>query len=229
MIWTRWTDDTRAHSLSARFRRRRAEHVKRVLWAAWVDHGRCRVLDLGGRQAYWRCIDARWLREHNVTIDLLNINTVQATEIGYRALRADACSVGPLGDGPYDVVHSNSVIEHVGSDTRRLAFARNVRSSAPRYIVQTPAWECPVEPHVGRPFFHWMPREFQVQWQLHSHLGHWPQATTRRQALTRLAGTRLLRRHEMASLFSDADIVAERFIGLPKSWLAVRNPATTLA
>ena len=47
----------------------------------------------------------------------------------------------------YDVVFSNSLLEHVGGHAQRAALAREVRSLAPRHWVQTPYRYFPLEPH----------------------------------------------------------------------------------
>ena len=59
----------------------------------------------------------------------------------------DACDpVGAVGGRSFDLVYSNSVIEHVGGHQRRELFAQAVRDLAPSHWVQTPYRYFPLEP-----------------------------------------------------------------------------------
>jgi hypothetical protein len=63
-------------------------------------------------------------------------------------LVGDACALPRrVTDQRFDLVYSNSVIEHVGGHARREAFAAAVRNAADRYWVQTPYRYFAIEPH----------------------------------------------------------------------------------
>jgi hypothetical protein len=127
-----------------------------------------------------------------------------------------------LSDNSFDLVHSNSVVEHVGDWARMKAFAKEVRRLAPRYFVQTPNFWFPIEPHFMCPFFHWLPEPTRVRLLLRAGLGHYRRAGSVDSAVTAVQGARLLNRRMMASLFPDAAIVTERVALLPKSLMAIR-------
>jgi hypothetical protein len=77
-----------------------------------------------------------------------------------RTLLGDGCSL-TMPDQFYDIGFSNSVIEHVGSWERQVMFASEIRRVARAIWVQTPAYECPFEPHYLTPLVHYLPRHIQ--------------------------------------------------------------------
>ena len=77
----------------------------------------------------------------------LNVRNLITTVVG------DGCALDYDG-GAYDIVFSNSVIEHVGDWRKQQAFANEVRRVGKKLWVQTPAYECPFEPHFLAPFVH---------------------------------------------------------------------------
>ena len=62
-----------------------------------------------------------------------------------------------LGEGEFDVVHSNAVIEHVGGRERQLAFVREALRVGRRVFLTTPNRWFPVEVHTRLPLVHWLP------------------------------------------------------------------------
>lgn len=88
--------------LGARFRRRRMREFRR----RFPDPGR--VLDVGGTAAFWRSVGSEGLRP-------VLVNVAQLPDAaGFSQVVADARAL-PFRDGAFDLVFSNSVIEHVGS------------------------------------------------------------------------------------------------------------------
>ena len=67
----------------------------------------------------------------------------------------DARNLSDYADGSVDLVHSNSVIEHVGGWADMRAMADEMMRVGRAGWMQTPAWEFPVEPHFRAPFLHW--------------------------------------------------------------------------
>ena len=126
-------------------------------------------------------------------------------------------------DAQFDVVFSNSVIEHVGDDARQEAMAREVRRVGRRYFVQTPNLYFPIEPHFMFPFFQFLP--IPVRGWLLSNLklswgGKIPDREQARQAARSVALVGLSRFREM---FPDGAIYRERVLGLTKSFVAYRG------
>jgi hypothetical protein len=77
-----------------------------------------------------------------------------------RYVQGDARSL-ELPDQSFDIVFSNSVIEHVGTWEDQHAFARETARVGKRYWIQTPNKHFPIEPHMNFPYFQFLPRALQ--------------------------------------------------------------------
>lgn len=192
------------------FRRERAQQIQR----RFPDISRMSVLDLGGSHHFWKAVE-QIIRPAKVTV--LNVTddaTANATEESGDIVLYDGRTI-PFGDRSIDLLICNSVIEHVPLEARA-PLAREIERVARRYVVQTPAFEFPVEPHLVAPFIHWLPRSVGRPL---SRLT--PRAfASGRPATVVFDEVHLLRAKDVASLFPDAELVTERFLGLPKSYLA---------
>jgi SAM-dependent methyltransferase len=220
-------DDPR--SLGSRLRKRRSVHIASLIERCFAQSGQCRILDIGGEAVYWKMFDEGYLCRHNVMITLVNpdharIGSTSAPEL-FTVSVGDGCDL-PYPDNAFDVVHSNSVIEHVGDWKRMVAFAAETRRLAPCYYVQMPYFWFPFEPHFGLPFFHWLPEPMRISLMRQRSCGQFPRARDLGEAVEFVQDSRLLDRKQFAFLFPDADIVPERFLGIPKSLMAIRTPSS---
>jgi hypothetical protein len=212
-------------SAAAWARRRRHE----LLVSEFPDLARMRVLDLGGEAHTWTGSDPS-PRE----VVLLNLGW--KAEVEARALdgRPESVWVKPVAgdacDPPaqvtadrFDLVYSNSVIEHVGGHHRRQAFALSVRTLGEHHWVQTPNRYFPVEPHWVCPGLQYLPPRGRAAVSRVWPIGSF---TARRGSLhERLADAleiELLSASELSFYFPESRIVRERVLGLPKSLIAVR-------
>jgi len=180
------------------------------------------VLDVGGYPKTWtsrpqlpKRIDC--LNVHPVTWDAgTHPNHNITTTMG------DGCAL-PYEDGSYDIVFSNSVIEHVGDWEQQKAFAREARRVGKKLWIQTPAAECPIEPHFLAPFVHWLPisiRRRILRW--FTPWG-WIVKPTQEKIDETIAFTQLLTKKQLEDLFPDCVVMTERLFGVfPKSYVAYR-------
>ena len=132
---------------------------------------------------------------------------------------ADACAL-PYSDHVYDLVHSNSVIEHVGEYGRQCRFAEQMRRVGRQYYVQTPARCFPLEPHTRFPWFQYLPSRVRAWLFMHMQLGTYPRLS-RERAEYFDRELQLLTCRQVARLFPDAYVRRERLFGLTKSYMAV--------
>jgi hypothetical protein len=181
------------------------------------------LIDVGGYPGSW----TGYLQPVK-RIDILNIHKVgwddaQFPRHNIRILLGDGCSL-KMPDRSYDIAFSNSVIEHVGSWEHQQRFAREIRRVAWELWVQTPAYECPIEPHYMTPLIHYLPRSWQKRLLRWCTVWGWLEHPAARQVNEMVETTRLLRKSEMKLLFPDCEILTERLLWLiPKSYIAVRR------
>ena len=174
-----------------------------------------RVLDLGGTAVSWR-VSA--LRAGSVTVVNLD-QPADPDETWLNVVHGDACAGG---FGKYDLVYSNSVMEHLGGHARRQQFAEVVQESAPSWWVQTPYRYFPVEPHWIFPGFQFLPFRMRVMISQHWSTIHTPGIKDRAKAAESVASVELISATEMRAYFPSSEIWFERFAGIPKSLVAVK-------
>jgi hypothetical protein len=184
--------------------------------------GRCRIIDLGGADMYWD-ISCGHIDDPRITIDLVNLEVLPARRSNVRSFVGDACDLCDFDDMSYDLVHSNSLIEHVGRWEDMLRMATNVRRLAPSYFVQTPYFWFPIEPHFRAPFFHWLPEPWRYRLIMRRKLGYQNKAASVTEAMQSVQSASLLDARQYATLFPDAEIRRERILGLAKALIAVRH------
>jgi hypothetical protein len=170
---------------------------------------------------YWTHLEPLW-RDRSLHITMVNLVHVPAPDERFLSLIGDARDLSQFDDSSFDLVHSNSVIEHVGLWRDRCKMAHEIRRLAARYFVQTPNYWFPIEPHLRTPFIHWMPEPWRVQIVRRRACGYFPRAQSYDEACNILDDARLLSAPAMAALFPDATIERERFAGFTKSLIAIR-------
>jgi hypothetical protein len=181
------------------------------------------LLDVGGNPGFWTSHPQPVKR-----IDTLNVHEVPwfaAANPNHdiRVLVGDGCALA-MPDKSYDIGFSNSVIEHVGSWEQQKQFASEIRRVAKFLWVQTPAYECPIEPHYMTPLIHYFPSSVQRKILRWGTLWGWIERPTRDQVNFMVETTRLLRKPEMQQLFPDCEIITERMLWIiPKSYIAIRQ------
>lgn len=176
-----------------------------------------RILDVGGTPFNWHLIDVA----PRVTL----LNTYErmpwAMREGMRYLRGTGTDI-PCTPGEYDIIYSNSVIEHVGDWDAQQRFAAEIRRLAPSYYVQTPNRYFPVEPHmlgIGTQFLSKATQKRTVRWTTGWGIVNRP---TQQAIDARVDEIRLLTRRELCALFPDAGVETESVFGYPKSFVALR-------
>lgn len=173
-----------------------------------------RILDVGGTPEFWG--------DTGLAITLLNIRSPARVPEGFEYVRGDATEL-PFEDRSFDIVFSNSVIEHLGSAENQRRCADEARRVGRQLWIQTPNRRFFIEPHYLTPFIHWAPPS--VRRRLLRNFSVWGWLTRPSQAAVdeTVDEIRLLNRSEFAELFPDCQIQHERMFGMTKSLIAVRR------
>lgn len=222
--------DRAAWAARQRFHERRAD-----LFMELMDpRPGMRILDLGS--GWGDPFLARIARRVPVEVTLADLTEgprEDAERLGFRAVILEEGEPLPFAEGEFDIVVSNSVIEHVTLPkeeclTLRLsqaawrrralasqrAFAAEIQRVGHRYFVQTPHKHFPLDLHMWLPGTNWLPHPLLQRlvpiadrwWIKESGVPDW----------------NLLGAEDMRELFPGARIRVERLLGLPKSVIAYR-------
>jgi hypothetical protein len=191
------------------FRRRRM----REFWLRFCLDEATTVLDLGGGEFNWTLLPRR------PRLTFLNVQPVRASAGG--VVVGDGKRL-PFRDNAFDVVYSNSVIEHLGGEKEQLAFARECSRVGRSYYVQTPNKWFLVEPHLLTPFVHWLPRRLQRCVLRYGTVWGLVTKATRVQCDNFMESVRLLGEKDLRRVLPDATVLRERLCGMTKSLIATR-------
>ena len=203
--------------LQRRFRRRRMERFAQEFRITKDT----RVLDIGGTPDCWELLAVR--------PRLVLLNTPRAGEELASAaewVAGDGRTL-PFRDQSFDVVFSNSVIEHVGDAESQRRFAREVMRVGRAWWVETPNRWFPVEQHLLTPFVHWLPKTWQramvLRWTVWQTLARVSEDRRRFYVEHYLRDVRLLGAGELREMFPQARVIRERVCGVTKSLVAFRK------
>lgn len=174
------------------------------------------ILDIGGTESYWNVVMVP--DEKKVEITLLNKYSQTVNKVGFSSLQGDACNLN-FDSNAFDIIFSNSVIEHVGNFEDQQKMASEVCRVGKRYFLQTPNRYFPVEPHFLFPFFQFLPINWRIWLVRHFNLGWMKRQLTDESALKLIQSIRLLGKQELRRLFPDAAFYEEKFLGLTKSFI----------
>jgi SAM-dependent methyltransferase len=192
--------------LQRHFRAMRAERFRRLLQPTPEN----RILDLGGGDGSYLASVVPF-RQNVWIADTDPRVLARAAAAGFRTVAVTPGRPLPFADGFFDIVHCNSVIEHVYGDGQREQFVGELRRLARRYFVQTPNKYFPIEPHTCLPGAQFLPPAL-LHWLRHR-IGPWWGGMALR--------WQLLGARELRAWFPEATLVRERCLGFTKSLIAV--------
>ena len=213
--WLRWVSANSDNPKSVASRLR-AARFRRFEMAVKHFPRPLRILDVGGLTRYWE--DRGWAGHPEIHIFSLNLKPEKQKYENITPITGNATDLSQFEDKSFDVVFSNSVIEHLFVFENQQRMAEEVQRVGKMYWVQTPNFWFPVEPHFLVPGWQWFPISLRVaiirRWRCAS-LGPYPDPLIARRAVEEI---QLLTRKELEVLFPDATFHVERFCGLVKSW-----------
>jgi hypothetical protein len=207
-----------------RFRPKRIRNLKAQLPV--LGNAQATILDLGGVAAWWAEVKPAAREITIVNLDATHQKTCEAA--GYHFLAADGRSL-PFPDHEFDLVHSNSVIEHVGNLSDQHRFAVEMLRCGNAVYMQTPNRWFFVEPHLITVFIHWLP--FRMQRHLIRWFSVWGLVNrpTQAQVDSFLSEIRLMSRSEVINCFPGCQLEEEKFMGMTKSFIMIRHASAARA
>ena len=205
-IYKRFADISNPHSLISKVRRKRCTLLLALIDS--IDINPIRILDVGGTLPFWELCGFTGTAECEIT--LLNLSKVEVPpEYKYiKSVQGNGTEMANWKDKEFDLVVSDSVIEHVGNYEKQKKMAREIQRVGKWYFVQTPNFFFPVEPHVLLPFFQFLPLPVKILLLSGFGLG------TRKPI-------RLLKKRELKHLFPEGVILKERICGLTNAFIVV--------
>ena len=213
-----FADNRNPNSLASRLRAKRNEKFRSLINGLPRP---VKILDVGGNQMVWEA--TRLVDQPDVHITILNLQQEESPYKNVRNVVGDVRDMRRFHDCQFDIVYSNSVIEHVGGMDQMAKMASEVRRVGRRYFVQTPYRYFPIEPHFVFPMFQFLPLSIRTLMVQNFSLGWIAKQPDRKRAADEVRSINLLSRKELQALFPEGRLMEERFLGLTKS-LIVHTP-----
>jgi hypothetical protein len=217
IIHKRFIDNTDGNSVSTRLRRQRFDILLGMIQALPRP---VKILDIGGSQSYWEMMVMADALNQDLQITLLNTALQPVTFSNFTVVVGDGRAMPEFSDRQFDIVFSNSTIEHVGDLTDQKQMADEVRRVGKKYYIQTPNLFFPIEPHFVFPLFQFLPIATRAWLIQHFNLGWYNKISDYQKALSEVKSIRLLRKTEFKQFFPDAVIFEEKLFGMVKSFVA---------
>ena len=213
-LFQKYADNKNPNSKSAILRQKRFNYFLESLNVKQAK----RILDVGGTEAIWMGTGLGKI------VTLFNINFAQNRQKDFKYIVGDACNMEMFEENEFDIVFSNSVIEHVGDFERQKLFAKEIQRVGEKYWIQTPFKHFPIEPHFVFPLFQYLPYPLQKYVGLNWKLSHFKMSSSANaQILDELSRLRLLNKKEMRKIFNNANIIEEKYMGMVKSLIAIKK------
>lgn len=212
----RIADNSDSRSLATRMRRRRFELFLSLLRTL---KGHVEILDIGGTQQFWDLMLGE--DQPDIRVTLLNVAHQPLSSPHFVSVVGDARAMPQFAAKFFDVVFSNSVIEHVGDYANQRRMADEVRRIGRRYFVQTPNKRFPIEPHFLVPWFQYLPTGTRAWLLSRFDVGWYRRIPDITAARDEVESIQLLTRKRFMGLFPDARIHEEKLSALTKSFVAI--------
>ncbi len=181
-----------------------------------------KILDIGGRVSFWESTGFLNKENKNIEITILNISAAEigSTHPKIKQIIGDARNLAQFAVNEFDVVFSNSVIEHVGNYGEQSCMANELMRVGKRYFIQTPNRYFLVEPHFVFPLFQFLPIWLRAWLLTHFSLGWYNKTSDYQKARELVTEIRLLNHREFINLFPGAKLYEEKIFGFTKSFVA---------
>lgn len=212
-------------SLANKLRRKRMKTFESFFESSFVDElksgKRIEILDIGGTYKYWEHLEFKYLDNCRFTLVNLLDEPVPENDERFISKQDDATNMTGIADKSYDLVYSNSCIEHVGRKPEWEKMRNEMMRTGRYYFLQTPNKFFPMEPHFLIVGFQFLPlklkafiiRNFKVSW--------YRDIKDKEESLKAADNIHLLTKKDLKDLFPDGMIQKEKFFGLTKSFMVM--------
>lgn len=211
-------------SYISRLRSKRMNQLRPYFESVKAEKGGVvRILDVGGSHYFWKQSALFDPDSYHVTILNRVKEDLPVEAVGFSSVSGDACDLSSFKN-KFDIVFSNSVIEHVGSVDNQIAMAKGIEAIGPSYIVQTPNFWFPLDPHSQVLCFQFLPHWFRAFLiKIRGNINWFPAGKTYSECIVVSHSIDMLSGKRFKKLFPNAEIITERLLGLPKSFIAVKT------
>ncbi|HMQ67697.1 MAG TPA: class I SAM-dependent methyltransferase [Ignavibacteria bacterium] len=176
------------------------------------------ILDLGGSDYHWR--RSGFVNNKDFQITMVNTEDQDLSGMdNFIYLKKDVTDLGNFSDEEFDIVYSNSLIEHINTEDLQFKLAEDIRRIGKHYFIQTPNYYFPLEPHFLFPFFQYLPVNVRAGLVKNFDLGWYDKQPDKEKALELASSIKLLSQKELKKLFPDGNIYHEKYLFLNKSFI----------
>ena len=176
-----------------------------------------KVLDVGGSVEFW--VNANYQGNTDFQITIINLTARESAYSNLKTKIGDATNLSEYQNNDFDLVFSNSVIEHLCTKENQTKMAKEILRVGKKHFIQTPSKYFFMEPHYLLPYFNFCPeglKFFILTKTKLSRLRKWNSSFAKQY----IEEIRLLSLKEMKELFPESIIWKEKFIGMNKSFVA---------
>ena len=217
-IFKNIANNANSTSLAAQMRRARFDLFLKLLSNI---EGPVSILDVGGTQRFWKVMG--FSGNEHIHVTLLNVTAANVKNESFSGVAGDARSMLEFEDNQFDVVFSNSVIEHVGDYANQRLMAEEIQRVGIRYFVQTPNYWFPLEPHFHFFGFQWLPQNIRIALLQKFDLGWLKRTPDRKVAEEIIHSIQLLNKNKFLEIFPESSLYEEKFMGLTKSFVVYKG------
>lgn len=214
----KYADCNNPRSTAFRVRERRNRLIQSLIQQ--FGDSQIQILDVGGTPDFWN--NMGFTGNEKCRIVILNLQQYDTSSYEFiNSIRGDGRKMDIFSDKEFDLVISNSVIEHVGNSDDQKRFAQEIMRLGKNYFLQTPYYYFPMEPHFLFPFFQFLPERVKFFLVMHFNLGYYQKTKSPDGVRNILNSVKLLKRRDLVNLFPEAIIINERIFGITQSLLAI--------
>jgi ubiquinone/menaquinone biosynthesis C-methylase UbiE len=213
----RFASPTVSNNLSFQFRQNRLRILSEKI--AELNLAGIKILDLGGSSYFWDGMKSQFKNKYQLVIVNLSKEEIGIGEC--QKIVGDGKTLSFIKDKSFDIVVSNSVIEHLGTLAHQEEMVQNIKRVGKYYFIQTPAFIFPFEPHFLFPFFHWLPKWLRTLLVQNFDLGWFQKQKGKEEAERLVNSIRIMKKKELKSFFQNSEIISERLWFFTKSYLVI--------